>query len=65
MPSSRVKRSKKSSGNLYMRSYTGGCMSSDWLSENVTLANRDTGIWRDSECILLGLLDLSRCDPIG
>jgi len=48
-----------------MRSYTGSGVSSDWLSENVTLANRDTRIWRDSKGVVLGLLHLSRCDPIG
>ena len=40
-------------------------MGNDWLSENVTLASRDTGILGDSEGILFGLLELSRCDPIG
>jgi hypothetical protein len=39
-------------------------MGSDWLSEKVTLANRDSGIFGDSEGILFGLLGLSRCDPI-
>ena len=48
-----------------MHNYTWDGVDSDWWSENVMLASRDTGIWGDSEGTLLGLLDLSRCDPIG
>ena len=41
-----------------MLGYAGSGVSSDWLSENVALANRDTGIWSESKGKLNGLLDL-------
>ena len=37
---------KINAGNIYVRSYRGKNVSGDWLSGNVTLANRISGVCR-------------------
>ena len=47
--SSRVKQSKKDARNMYVCSYLGNDVGSEWFSENMMPANRYSGV--------LGLLD--------
>ena len=54
VPSSRVKQYKKNARNMYVCSYVGNGVGSEWFSENVMSANRVRGV--------LGLLDPSRWD---
>jgi len=49
VPSSRVKQSKKNTGNTYLCSYTGNGVGSDWFSKNIMLANSVIGVRRGKD----------------